>query len=322
MDLAEALATAIPAYGGKASHYAAFPHMPTRPFMYPEAFVVPVYYYRQFMEENGFFDRIAALQDDPRFTADPAVRQQRLEELQADMMEAPVDEELESAVVGMLEAIFQTKRVKFRSSTNCEDLDGFTGAGLYESAGAAIGDPDRPVLDAMRKVWASTWRFRAYEERDYRSISHNEVGMALLVNRAFPDELANGVAITANPFDTRGVEPGFYVNVQLGDESVVLPDPGITTDQFVAHYDMPGQPIVYLGHSNLVFDDETVLTRSQVNELGEALTAVHAFFNPVYGPNTPEHFYAMDVEFKFDEEPDGSVALYIKQARPYPGRGQ
>jgi hypothetical protein len=66
---------------------------------------------------------------------------------------------------------------------------------------------------------------------------------------------------------------------------------------------------------------KTVLSRAQVNELGAALTAIHAFFNPVYGPNTPDHFYGMDVEFKFDTTEDGSVGLFVKQARPYPGRG-
>ena len=37
------------------------------------------------------------------------------------------------------------------------------------------------------------------------------VGMALLVHRSFTDEEANGVALTANPFDTTGFEPGFRV---------------------------------------------------------------------------------------------------------------
>jgi hypothetical protein len=41
--------------------------------------------------------------------------------------------------------------MRFRSSTNAEDLDGFTGAGLYTSKS---GDPNDPnsVLDAVRNV--------------------------------------------------------------------------------------------------------------------------------------------------------------------------
>ena len=67
-----------------------------------------------------------------------------------------------------------------------------------------------------------------------------------------------------------------------------------------------------------------MLTRPQVEELGQALTAIHNFFSPVYGPNTPEKFYGMDVEFKFNTDPldpTRTPKLVIKQARPYPGRG-
>jgi len=55
-----------------------------------------------------------------------------------------------------------------------------------------------------------------------------------------------------------------------------------------------------------------------------ALAAIHARFSPAYGPaagNTG--FYAMDIEFEFDDEanPGSPPTLYVKQARPYPGRG-
>ena len=140
------------------------------------------------------------------------------------------------------------------------------------------GHPDKPVMDAVREVWASIWFFRAYEERAYRSIDHTKVGMALLVHRSFPDEEANGVALTGNIFDTTGLEPGFYVNVQKGELSVVKPEAGVTTDQFIYHFDMPGQPIVFLDHSNQVEEGETVLTIAQTYELGKALKAIHLYF--------------------------------------------
>jgi pyruvate, water dikinase len=321
-DLASALAVAIPAYGGKASHFAAIPHITDVTIRYPEAFVVPVVYYRTFMEENGLFDRVDTMLADQDFKNDPAVRMKKLAALQDTIMKTPLDPDFESTLEERVTEVFGDTRIKFRSSTNCEDLDGFTGAGLYTSASAELGDPTRLVADAVRTVWGSVWRYRAFEEREYRGISHAEVGMALLVNRAFPDEEANGVAVTANPFDPEGVEPGFYVNVQKGGDSVVLPDAGVTSDQFIVNYEMTGQPISYLAHSSLIPESDTVLTRGQVEELGQALTAIHAFFNPVYGPNTVDHFYAMDVEFKFDAEDGDEPLLYIKQARPYPGRGK
>jgi len=324
LGLKDALARAIPAFGGKASHYGAFPHIKSYEIPYPRAFVVPIYYYHQFMQQNGFDTRIENMLADKDFQDDPATREQMLKSLRDDMKAAPVDSAFEQMLKNKLDTDFPGLRMKLRSSTNCEDLNGFTGAGLYQSAVYDPADPEKPLLKAVRKVWASVWLFRAFEEREYRSISHNEVGMAVLVNLSFPAEESNGVAITANIFDSEGLEPGHYVNVQLGDTSVVLPPEGTTSDQFVYYYDMPGQPIVYLAHSNMVPEGQTVLTRAQVETLSQALSAIHNFFNPIYGPNTKEHFFGMDVEFKFDQDPEkpgSDIQLFIKQARPYPGRG-
>lgn len=316
-SLGEALALAIPSFGGKASHFAAFPHMDPEKVRFPRAFAVPVYYYWQFMEENGFLDQVAQMLVDPDFQDDPAVRDDRLDDLRAAMEEAPVDPDFEAALLAKLNAEYPGIRMRFRSSTNAEDLEGFTGAGLYTSRSGDPNDPNYPVLDAVRRVWASVWNFRAFEERSFRNIDHLAVGMALLVHNAFPDEEANGVAITANPFDPSGLEPGFYVNVQVGEESVVEPEPGITTDQFIYHFDLPGQPIVFIAHSNLVPEGTTVLTTAQTYALGIALKEIHEFFFPLYGSNT---FYAMDTEFKLDQpigDPTGEPVLIVKQARPY-----
>jgi len=210
--------------------------------------------------------------------------------------------------------------MRFRSSTNAEDLDGFTGAGLYTSNS---GGPDNmnDVLNAIRTVWASVWYFRAFEERSYRRIDHKAVGMALLAHQAFPDENATGVAITTNIFDETGMEPGFYVNVQYEGKSVVLPDTGVTTDEFIYHYSFTGQPIVYIGHSNLLpAGKSSVLTPKQVHTLGIALEEIHSFFQQCYGTD-PAKKFAMDTEFKFDQplgtDTTAEPILMMKQARPY-----
>lgn len=314
----EQIRKAIPAFGGKASHYSALARVPEANA--PQAFAIPVYYYHQFMVENGFDARIDEMLADEQFNADPATRDAMLELLRDDMKDAPINEEFMSELLDKLETEYPGTRVRFRSSTNAEDLGDFTGAGLYTSKSGDPNDPEYPVADAIRKVWASIWFFRAFEERAYRGIDHQKVGMALLVHRSFPTEEANGVAATANPFDGSGVEPGFYVNVQQGDHSVVEPEPGTTTDQFIYYFDMQGQPVVFIEHSSLVPSGETVLTPAQTHELGVALKAIHQFFYPAYGKDNASGWYAMDVEFKFDGEEGEEPVLHIKQARPYPGR--
>ncbi|MEZ4320269.1 MAG: PEP/pyruvate-binding domain-containing protein [Myxococcota bacterium] len=315
-DLREAITAAVPIYGGKASHYGAMSTIGD-PVPVPPGFVIPVYHYDKHMADNGLWEVVDAMLADPAFRDDPAVRTQRLAELRAQIAFAPLDPVLEQDVIDQISnGGYVTTRFRFRSSTNAEDVSGFNGAGLYTSETGDPLDPTRPVRNAIRDTWASVWSDRAFAERSYYSIEHRNIGMALLCHRSFPEEESNGVAITGNVFDTAGVEPAFYINVQAGDYPVVRPEPGDTTDQILYYYTQPGQPIVYLAHSNLVPEGATVLTNPQVNRLGQALQGIHAYFAPAYG--NLGGFYGMDVEFKFDQQFDDEPTLYIKQARPYP----
>lgn len=316
----------VPAFGGKAANYGEMATIEDMPS--PKAFGIPVYFYKQFEEQNGFDVQIAEMLEDEEFLSNPAVRDQALEDLREAMKAAPVDPIFEMALMLKLEYDYPGERMRFRSSTNAEDLAGFSGAGLYTSWTGDPNDPTRPVLDAVRTVWAALWNFRAFEERTYNGIDHQGVAMALLVHHSFPDEEANGVALTNNMFDE--TQPGFYINVQYGEASVVLPDPGITVDSFLYYYYYPGQPMTYFQYSNLTPPGETVLTAAQAYELGKALDAIQKHFIPIYG-TTPGQFFAMDVEFKFDDDcfpqhpeypdcpPDGEPLLWVKQARPHPG---
>jgi pyruvate,water dikinase len=319
-DLLAAIKEGTRAFGGKAANYSALAHV--EGLRVPPAFGVPIYYYRQFMRQNAFDQRVAALLADPAFMSDAQTRDRQLKELRDAMREGIVNAELERLLNEKLASDYPGVRMRFRSSTNAEDLDGFTGAGLYTSHSGEPGDPDSPVLDAVRRVWASVWSFRAFEERSYRSIDHAAVGMALLVHRSFPDEEANGVALTNNPFDKAGIDPAFYVNVQQGELSVVQPDPGVSSEEFLYYFDLQNQPVSYLSNSNQLAAGQRVLLPSQVQELGVALERIREHFTPAYAPapGAANQWWAMDVEFKFDAEGDEIPPLFIKQARPFGNR--
>lgn len=319
--LRDAIRTAVRAFGGKAAQYSVLTRtdgVPIRP-----AFAIPMFYYDQFMRSNGLYDRIDALLADATFRSNPATRETRLTELRAAMMAAPVDQAFQNALRAKIDAALPTGDIRFRTSTNSEDLDGFPCSGCYDSHTGHRADWN-DVLDAIRETYSTLWSFRAFEERSYYGIDHRTLGMALLVHNNFPDEEANGVAVTANPFDAAGIDPAFYVNVQQGgDVEVVAPPPGVSSDQFLHYFYQPGQPVTYLAHSSLVRQGATVLTALQVRELGTALDAIHRRFSAAYGPASGNTgWYAMDVEFKFDDDGSGATPrLFIKQARPYPGRG-
>ena len=310
----------IPRVGGKAAHYGVLRHIGASVHV-ADALVLPVRHYREFLAANGFDTRIHAMLADPTFRSDGNARKQMLLALQADMLAAPVSTALLAELTARLEAEFPQTRMKFRSSTNAEDLEHFTGAGLYTSAAGAVGDPARPIDVAIKTVWASMWNFRAVEERDYAGIDHEQVAMAVLVSPAYIDELANGVAITANIYDPRpGAEDAFYVNAQLGDASVVLPAPGVTADQLLLFFFHNGQPATYYVHSNLVEPGQTVLARNELFMLGQALTGIRERFRRDYAPPPGYGFLPVDVEWKLIDTPQGRQ-IWIKQARPYPGRG-
>ncbi|MEY4546267.1 MAG: hypothetical protein RL685_2462 [Pseudomonadota bacterium] len=313
------------AFGGKAANYSVLSRVPG--IAVPQAFAVPVYYYRQFMREHGLDERVGQWLTEDAFNNDPAERDRRLQALRAEMETLPLNPDFEGRLIAKLRADYPGVRMRFRSSTNAEDLDGFTGAGLYTSKSGAPDDPSDPVAEAVRRVWASVWSFRAFEERAYRGIDHQAVAMALLVHRSFPDEEANGVALTNNPFDTKGRDPAFYVNVQVGEVSVVQPGQGITSEEFLYYFDSDNQPVSYLAQSNLIGADERVLSVGQVQELGRALDAIRRFFAPAYAPRAgaaprrnssyAPSWWSMDVEFKFDADADEEAPLFVKQARPF-----
>jgi hypothetical protein len=324
-SLRDNIKTAVLSYGGKAAQYSILSRTPGVPI--EKAFAVPVYWYFEFMTRNGLFDEIEALQADPSFQSDSQVRFAKLADFQAHILAATVSPDLTDALMSKIQSEYPNHVIRFRTSTNSEDLDGFPCAGCYDSA---KGDPSKgvdDVLSAIKSTYSTVWKFRTFEERAYYSVDHESVGMALLVHDNFPDEYekANGVAITANPFDESGLEPAFYINSQYGGKvEVVAPAAGTTSDQVLYFFDNPNQPITYLGHSSIISAGSTVLSRTQIHSLGVALEAIHERFSPAYGPaagNTG--FYAMDCEFKFSNEADPSepATLFVKQARPYPGRG-
>ena len=320
--LRQQLKDAILAFGGKATHYAAMAGAEIVPMPEPRGFIIPVFYYDQFMRQNGFYDKVDTLLADPEFSGgDCKAQGDRLKALRDEMEAAPVDPDFEKQLTDKLRAEYGTTPLRYRSSSTAEDVGGFTGAGLYTSKTGALDSTEQPPLRAIRKVWASVWFLRGFQERDYRQVDQKAVGMAILAHPAFKHETASGVAQTANSYDPKGFNPGFVINVQLNDGSVTLPEPGVTTDQMIYYYDAPNQPITYIQHSNLVAKGETVLSDDQVNELGNSLLKIREFFAPAYGPppSDPTAWYALEVDFKFDQPPgEKKPLLKIKQARPLP----
>jgi hypothetical protein len=140
-----------------------------------------------------------------------------------------------------------------------------------------------------------------------------QAAMGVLVHPNYEDEQANGVAITKNIYDANW--PGYYVNVQVGEDLVTNPPELSIPDEFLVA-DLIGAEryeIQYVRRSNLVVAGGHVLTKEQIFLLADMMGVVQAHFRRLYQVHPRDRHFALDIEFKITA--DGR--LVIKQARPW-----
>ncbi len=275
-----------------------------------KAFGVPLVHSLEHFVASGAAAVLARVSADPAFAADPTVRARGLGEVQAAILGTPVEPGLLRQINDEIRARFGTERVRLRSSSNTEDLPGFTGAGLYTSVSAAVDDPELDVATGLRTEWASLWTPRAYDERELALVDHTAAAMGVLVEPAFTNERANGVAISRNILDPIYGDASYF-NAQAGEASVTNPAPGVTSEQGVFEDRLPPR-VQYTSRSSLV--SGPVVSTAELESLMCAMRRIHDHFRARLDPTQANHWFAMDVEWKLVGP---ERALVIKQARPY-----
>jgi hypothetical protein len=312
----------MPAIGTKAAQFAElYRVLPgvrygcsgTLPFVVPQhAFAIPVVHFVEHFEASGAQALLDTLRADPDFVADPLVRAEGLGRVRDRILVHPVQPALLAEVEAAIEERFGTSRVRLRSSSNTEDLPSFNGAGLYTSVAVGVGDPDRPIADGLRTVWASLYNARAYDEREYARIDPSTVAMGVLVHEAFPSERANGVAISRNILDPIRSDI-YYLNAQVGEAAVTNPAPGVVTEQLIYRWPPREPPTTHQSRSSLTGGAD-VLTLEEVEQISCGLYAVDRHFRPLIDPESADPWFAMEVEWKL-VGPERRILF--KQARPH-----
>ena len=306
--------------GSKAANFAELQHVVlpgNHRINLPEhAFAIPFFYYRQHLEKHGIDHMIDSLLSDSIARENVAELEKQLQLIRQKIIDSPLDEELDHAVEARIRDLGGAeKRIRFRSSSNAEDLPFFNGAGLYTSKSAHPGDSVKTNARAIKRVWASLWKKRAYQEREYYNIDHRTVAMGVLVHRSFPNEIANGVGVSANIRAPK--RAGVYVNVQPGDVSVVRPEENWQSDEITVQikdpWDKESWKIRYLAYSDLA--DQAIMNNEEVLALSECLKAIEKHFRDPKNYPKARSDLVIEIEFKLDSP---NRKLYIKQARPFP----
>lgn len=150
--------------------------------------------------------------------------------------DTPMDDAILDAYLTQLEENFgayaDSQKLRFRSSSNVEDAEGFIGAGLYESFSGMLrptSSSERTVEEAIKKVWATYWGVEAFEERKLANVAHLSGSMGVAVHASFQDELELSNAVVTFTILPPGHPDGdrvMEVNAQEGALSVTNPPPG------------------------------------------------------------------------------------------------
>lgn len=259
---------------------------------------------------------------------------QGIRDLFTDTNETVFDAVLQSALLATLQdpryAFDAYAKLRFRSSTNVEDSDQFTGAGLYDSFSGCLADDldadelgpshcdptklnERGVFRAIRKVLASFYNRNAYLERLRHGVDESEVGMAILVHHSFPDEieLANGVGTL---WRVSGQTRDLYLVTQLGAVSVTNPDPGSVPEEMDIYVSFTGTIYTTLVQaSNLVQLGATVMVNpDEYRALTELLLDAALEYELSSGLSD----FTLEFEYKKTAPHDDLVVTQVRRIPP------
>jgi hypothetical protein len=291
--------------GSKAMNYAFIQQL------YPQyvrsGYAIPIVHYFNTLINCGANKLIARLLEKKQNITNEE-RNKELALIRESISNAALDKTLLEKSCELLSAKFPETRIRLRSSTNCEDLPGFNGAGLYISKGFRTNETMKVLEKKILEIYASIWTPLAFEEREYYFIDHSKAGMAILINEAFENEYANGVVVTIPGKDGCSL----LINTQIGDNMVTNPKTSQLPEAIFfktfadSNYNVKSQSDIHD-----VFLHQGM--ESRLMELKDVCINIHNYL--LNKLNIRErNRYGVDIEFRLMEE-GNKLKLYIKQAR-------
>ncbi|HEY0460302.1 MAG TPA: PEP/pyruvate-binding domain-containing protein [Pyrinomonadaceae bacterium] len=210
-------------YGSKSANLGEMLYARLPGFIVPDGFTVPFYWHDKFMKDNGFDKDVAEFLDDNNFVHNPRYRRQKLEEFRAKIQNGKFDENLKRQIIRKWRTQLAARPVFVRSSSNSEDLPNFSGAGLYSSV-PNVKDEEK-LVEAVKTVWASLWKFEAYEARVRNYVDQQSVFMSALVQVGV-DMQKGGVMFSKDPFDAEN-KNAVYISSVCGHNDPITANGGM-----------------------------------------------------------------------------------------------
>ncbi len=187
-----------------------------------------------------------------------------------------------------------------RSSSNAEDLDGFSAAGIYESINHVTTAEN--IFQSIKEVWASLVSPRSVRLRHDVGISLDDCYMGVIIQEEIKAEIG-GVIVTTNPMNRAGDFRNVYINVlpHSVDSVVHGVEPPF---QYLYNTVEGGGMTLSIGNSSRDLDDTKKGALQKLAYIGRLL---QSHFSPDYTFSAP-----MDIEWLFNDE-----GIFVLQLRPY-----
>jgi len=186
-----------------------------------------------------------------------------------------------------------------RSSSNAEDLNNFSAAGIYESINHVATAEN--IFASVKKVWASLISARSTRLRQEVGISLDDSYMGVVIQEEVKSEMG-GVLVTTNPMnrdDFRNV----YLNVSTKSVNQVVEGTELPFQYLYNTVEGGGRTLSIGSSEKDLRDDQKIILR----DLTFAGRLLQSHFSPDYTFSAP-----VDIEWIA-----GPGGIYILQLRPY-----
>ncbi|SEN19160.1 phosphoenolpyruvate synthase [Lihuaxuella thermophila] len=202
----------LPVVGGKGANLG---EMARAGFPVPPGFCLTTSAYRHFIEASDEMDEWFDLLNQLKPEQLDEIRSLG-QRIRAHLLTVPLAEPIQSAIIEAWTKLGKDHAYAVRSSATAEDLPTASFAGQQETYLNVKGE--EPLIEAVKKCWASLFTDRAIIYRANHGFDHRSVFLSVVVQRmVFPD--VSGIMFTADPVTghrhTVSIDAGFGLGEAL-----------------------------------------------------------------------------------------------------------